>query len=459
MEAIKKEYPEMQPTESLSHAQGGLTLHCPNCGQLSEQVLPYLFLSDSDVFKNAVFMGPNVAALAQGRCPGCGGSQVKAIFNPAKLKARAATLKSSATEVSGAPMMQPVWSSAYLNYLAVSPNEELAAWVSGGRAGKFEITIAATGTGAVIAKFDHPGHEYPPRSLFVGNDRLLVSTHLTSESKLSHLTLIDTANGKKVEEVDFPDCYFSNPCANPATKTIAAEKDTFNLMILEAGEDKLIPRFIKTGQIFSPGPCFGPDGKIYLNIGFMLYRIEGDAKTEIMRGDHTICCDPAGKIYTGGGHGDRSGESFFHILDTKSGATQDVPWGKDPVDQIALAGKDEVLIGTSISEMNISKYPNALVTCYEIATKKTKWKAEIGDLRAWTKPVLFSAPEEGWALIQTGRYIKQVSLQDGKPMRTIAKQPGEILHSARLGAKRMFGIGRIPSLNANGTLEWYKAEK
>ena len=85
-ESIQKEYPNIDQMEAFSHAQGGLTIRCPHCGQLSDQIIPLLGLAGSGIFKNAVFGGPNVAALSQGKCPGCGGTRAFVTFNPAKVK-------------------------------------------------------------------------------------------------------------------------------------------------------------------------------------------------------------------------------------------------------------------------------------------------------------------------------------------------------------------------------------
>lgn len=457
-ESLQKEYPSIDSGEMFRQAEGGLTLRCPRCGQLSDQAVPYLYMAGSDIMKNAVFMGPNVAALSQGKCPGCGGTRAYATFNPAKVKARDAALTSSAAETTGVPALKPSMTFPYLASISISPNEETVAWVRGGKPGQFEIVIASTETGAEVTHFNHPGFEYPPACTFVGNDRLLVKTKLTKEIKNVNLALFDAASGKKVCEIDAAECYFSNPSVNHDTRTIAAEMDTFNLMILDAADDKLVYRTIKTGQIYHPGPKFGPDGKIYLIVHFTLYRIEEDKMVQVMKGDHCICFDPAGKIYSGGGYGDRSGDSFFHVADLKSGATTDISWGRDPVSQIELAGEGEVLIATTVDQAYAAKNPNAIVSLFSLGGKKKKWTIEINDLKPYVRPVLASAPKEGWALLQTGRSLKQISLKDGKTLKTIAKQPQEIAGATWLPTKKMMGVTRIPAANSLGTLEWFKME-
>lgn len=93
-DSLQEEYPDLESGEVLTHAQDGLTLSCPDCGQFSEQVVP--FLGFAGMFQNATFGGGNAAALAQGRCPGCGGSSVIATFDPARIKARSAAPATSA---------------------------------------------------------------------------------------------------------------------------------------------------------------------------------------------------------------------------------------------------------------------------------------------------------------------------------------------------------------------------
>jgi uncharacterized protein (DUF983 family) len=454
--SIQKEYPNIDQMEAFSHANGGLSIRCPRCGQLSDQIIPLLGLAGSGVFKNAVFGGPNVASVSQGKCPGCGGTRAFVTFNPAKVKAREAALKSSAADTAGVPKFLPTLTFPYLASISISPNEEMAAWVRGGKPGEYEIVIASTESGTEVTHFIHPGVESAPTCQFVGNDRLWVKTKLAKEIKNINLALFDASNGKKMCEIDIPECSFSNPCVNHETKTIAAEKDIFALIILETAGDTLAYRTIKTGQIFGSGPRIGSDGKVYLNVAFSLFRLEGDTMVQVMEGDHCICCDPTGKVYSGGGYGDRSGESKFRVADLKSGTTSNISWGKDPVDQIELAGEGELLIASIVYQVHAARYPNALLSLFSLSEKKKKWMKEINDLKAYVKPILFSAPKEGWALIQTGRTLEQVSFKDGKTMKIITKELPEIVTGTWVPAKKMIAITRIPGANALGILEWYK---
>ena len=70
--------------EAQSKAQKGLALACPRCGPFtSEAVAVAMMSAPGGAFgAGAVLGGPNVAALYQGRCPGCNADTVNATFDP-----------------------------------------------------------------------------------------------------------------------------------------------------------------------------------------------------------------------------------------------------------------------------------------------------------------------------------------------------------------------------------------
>jgi hypothetical protein len=456
-DSLEKEYPALDPLEVFHHAQGGLVLRCPNCGQLTEQAVTMLYLGGSGIMQQAIFLGPNVAALARGRCPGCGGSAVKATFDPAKIKARNAALLSPDAEAKELPVLKSMTSYPYQSSLTVSPDEEKVAWVCGGKSGAFEIVIASTTANAELARFTHPAHKSPPKCFFVGSDRLLVSTHLTDEGQV-HLTLFDAQNGRKAAEIDVPDCRFHNPCARHNTKTIVAQKDWSNLLVLEMESDDLMYKTIGTGQIDSPGPRFGPDGELYVISGSALYRVEGDDKVRVMDGSHCFCFDPAGKIYCGGGYSDRSGTSALWVADLNSGSTFDIPWGQEPIEVIEWAGDNRLLVANKVDETYAARYPNVIVTLFSVAEWEKKWTIEIADLKPERNPVLLSEPREGWALIQTGKLLKRTSLQDGNAVCIIQKQLPELIGAEWLPSKRLMYLSRNPDRDSAGMLECYRME-
>lgn len=67
-------------------ASDGISLTCPHCGKYNDEARDVALLSGEGgavgQFKGVVFGGPIVAALGQGRCPGCKGEQVTASFDP-----------------------------------------------------------------------------------------------------------------------------------------------------------------------------------------------------------------------------------------------------------------------------------------------------------------------------------------------------------------------------------------
>lgn len=95
---LEKYYPTLERHEAFRHACNGLTLTCPNCGAFSEQVVLTLYnigatsrlaqFRTRPGVQKQIFLGPNVAALGEGQCPGCRGHSVHATFDPTKIKAR-----------------------------------------------------------------------------------------------------------------------------------------------------------------------------------------------------------------------------------------------------------------------------------------------------------------------------------------------------------------------------------
>jgi hypothetical protein len=206
----------------------------------------------------------------------------------------------------------------------------------------------------------------------------------------------------------------------------------------------------------------GPDGKTYVIVHYQLYRVEDESKKEIMPGDNCICFDPSGRVYCGGGFADRSGESALHIADLERGIVSEIPYGREPIDQIALAGEGRLLLANIVNEIHAGRHPNAKVTLFSLSDRKKIWNLEIKDLRPWHPPILLSVPEEGWALIQTGNFLKQLSLQDGKTRRILPKKPKEFVEARWLKSKQLLYVARNPELQfrkrAPGVVECYKME-
>jgi hypothetical protein len=75
--------------DAIKKAGNALILICPKCGEYNENAKNIILLGGEDgLFESAgsvIFGGPKVAALAQGRCPGCQGQRVTAVFDPSYL--------------------------------------------------------------------------------------------------------------------------------------------------------------------------------------------------------------------------------------------------------------------------------------------------------------------------------------------------------------------------------------
>jgi len=212
-DSLSKQFTMLDRGELFGHATGSLTLTCPNCGKLSDQAVSALYLAGTGMMKGATFGGPHIAALAQGRCSGCGGTTTLATFDPSRLIDRAATLTSARSRSARVATLKPTQTQPFLSSLTSAPGEEKLAWVSGGTPGKFKISIAST-EGTLITEIVAPGFKYPPSCVFVGTNALLVSTHVSDNLKQTRLALYETKGGNKLSETDLDDCYFSNGTAH-----------------------------------------------------------------------------------------------------------------------------------------------------------------------------------------------------------------------------------------------------
>lgn len=458
-ETLQREYPDLDSGEVFSHAQNGLTLRCITCGtQFSQQVLSLLYLAGKGTMQRAIFGGPNVATLARGRCPGCGGSTVEATFDPAKIKARQEAIKVSALEAAEVPELVSVCPSVkFQSSLDVSPDEGLTCFVAPEAGGKGTVTAYEAGTSNQRWSLSFPSSE-SCRCMFVAPERVLILSKKSEDESV--IQLVNTTDGSVVAEAQGPKVYFHYGAADPNKGFFVTESSYDTLLMIQTGEDKLEFSTYECGQIYGPGPMIGPDGKCYVIVHYRLYRIEDKQKKQIMPGNNCICFDPTGKVYCGGGFADRSGESALHIADIESGDINEIPYGREPIDQIALAGPGRLLLANIVNEIHAGRYPNAVVTLFSIPDRKKIWSLEIKDLKPWREPVLLSVPEEGWALIQTGKLLKQISLENGKTLRVLPKQTQEFVEARWLESKKIFYISRNPERGyrkrAPGLIECYR---
>ena len=456
-EALQKEYPDLGPGEAFSYTLSGLTLKCPRCDlMLSENAISTLY-TISIMPTAAVYGGPNIATLARGRCPGCGGSTFEAIFDPAKIRARQQAMKASALEVTGLPELVSACPGLQYQFsLDVSPDESLICFVAPELGGKGAVVAYETGTTNQRWSLPVPSAE-SCRCMFVAPERVLVLSKKGEDE--STIQLVNTADGSVVAEVQGPRVYFSYGAADTKTGFFVTESSYDTLLMIQTSGDKLEFSTYECGQIYPPGPLIGPDGKCYLIHHYRLYRIEDNRMKEIMPGHNCICFDPAGKVYCGGGFADRSGKSALHIADLESGCVSEIPYGREPINQIASAGPGRLLLANIVSAIHVVRYPNAVVTLFSISDRNKVWSLEIKDLKPERSPVLLSVPDEGWALIQTGKLFKQISLHDGKTLRVSPKKPEELVEAKWLPSKRLIYISRNPVRGYKrgpGTVECYK---
>jgi hypothetical protein len=458
-ETLQREYPDLDSGEVFSHAQNGLTLRCITCGtQFSQQALSLLYLAGKGTMQSATFGGPNVATLARGRCPGCGGSTVEATFDPAKIKARQEAIEVSALEATEVPKLVSLCPSVkFQSSLDVSPDEDLTCFVAPEADDKGTVTAYEAGTSNQRWSLSFPSSE-SCRCMFVAPERVLILSKKSENESV--IQLVNTTDGSVVAEAQGPKVYFNYGTADPNKGFFVTESSYDTLLMIQTGEDKLEFSTYECGQIYGPGPLIGPDGKCYVIVHYRLYRIEDKQKKQIMPGNNCICFDPTGKVYCGGGFADRSGESALHIADIESGNMSEIPYGREPIDQIALAGPGRLLLANIVNEIHAGRYPNAVVTLFSISDRKKIWSLEIKDLKPWREPVLLSVPEEGWALIQTGKLLKQISLEDGKTLRVLPKQTQEFVEARWLESKKILYISRNPERGyrkrAPGLIECYR---
>jgi hypothetical protein len=443
-------YPHLEAGEAFSHASSDLILRCPNCGQLNNQVVSYLYLAGSGMMQNAIFGGPNVAAMAQGRCPGCGGSTIQVTFSPEKIQAQMNVAKAAAAAAQGMPQLSLAFPGLpYLRSLAVSPDEKLVCCVAPG--------------GNVLAYDSETGQQrwsLPVPSAretlcrFVSVDRLLVLSEKLKDQPL--VQLVNTANGSVVAETLGPKAYYGNAEADPRSGMFVGESSYDILLIIQTAGDKIEASTVSCGQIYGPGPRIGPDKKCYVLVQWTLYRIEDNRKVAVMDGDHCISFKAPSKIFCGGGYSDRSGESALHLGDLTSGETTSIPWGNEPIDEILPGSDERVLIANTVSEVHAGRYPNAVVTMFSVANRQKEWTITVGDIKPWRSVLLACAPRDGWALINTGSMLKLVGLEDGSIQNVIPKPTPDYVTAKYLGSKRLLYIARNPERDKPGALECYK---
>jgi hypothetical protein len=336
--------------------------------------------------------------------------------------------------------------------LDVSPDESLVCCVT------LEKTVAAYESGSDHAKWTlSVTSSRNSGCAFVGPERLLVlSPNKMDEPLIPLLQLVDTVNGKIVAEKLGPRMS-SKGDADLRTGQFVADA-LFNLVVVQTAGDKIEFSSLDSGQT-ETSPKIGPDGKCYVTLPAMgLYRIDENGKTPIMPGKNCIHFEPPNQVYCGGGHYDRSGASALNIANLETNVTSAIPWGFDPVYQIASAGKDCLLIA-SCSGGSMSRRDSAVVTLFSLVENKKVWSFEVNDLPQGPniyRVLLTSAPEEGWAFIQTGNALKVIALEDGKVIRRLPKEPQVWTWAKWLASRKLLYLGGNPYMERPGLLECFR---
>lgn len=450
-DALREKYPHLGSIEAFNHALAGLSLQCPKCGQFSEQATSRLYFAGSELMKKAkgaVFGGPNAATLAQCRCPGCGGSTIIASFNPQKLESQLEAAEADVTAAKGMPNPAAVCPSiSFFGSLAVSPDEELICYADPGGL----LIACESGTDRQVWSLNIPSAENC-LCRFVGPERLLVISEKQKEQTL--LQLINTTDGSVVAEILGPAAYYDVGQVNLPTGSFVGKSSYDTLLTIETANDDIQFSTCIYGQISSE-PSFGPDGRCYTIFRNQLYRIEGDQKQVIMQGSNCLCFQPPDKVYCGGGYPDRSDESNLYVADLRRDETSKIPWGNEPINEIALAGKERLLIANTIDAAYNALYPNATLTLFSVSSRKAEWSLAVSGLKPGRSVILETAPKEGWTLIQTGSLLKLINLEDGHVTQVLPKQSQEIVTAQWLASKSLLYIARKPSHDRSGMLECY----
>lgn len=365
------------------------------------------------------------------------------------------------------PHLTPIATYPYMNSLDVSPDQQHLVWLSPDSCQKLEVVVYSLTTSSEVLRIPYPTQmRWPsylePSCLFVGNDRILVISQVKSYMKDGidevRLALYELPDGSKLDEVDIPDCSFCRATVRHNTKTIVAiKRSDFNLLLCKAENDNLACNTINTDQILAPGPNFGHDGKLYAMFMDGLYLMEEGKKKRIMDGANCVCFLTSGKVCCGGGS-DFNSNTALYIKELNTGESYSIPWGRVPISHIESAGNDYILIANEAAGLRQSTGRFSFVSLFSLSDKTTKWTVKLDTLEEWRNPLLFSSPEEKWALVTSGLSIRRISLPEGKSTHMIPAQPNEFIEARYLPSKRVLCIARNPNERIPGKLEWYEIE-
>lgn len=382
------------------------------------------------------------------------------------LKQDQAMVKKPSGRLEGPKTVQsPVVSYPYLNSLTVSPSNEDVAWVSLWEAKRFNVSVLSPSKQSPRLVLDFASPRKPAGymgilrfTLFVDSRRLLVASPLLTS--WVRLVLIDAESGRELASKEVPNFAFYSLVVNNAGDTVAAKIDQENLLVVSITADMLTYRVVRVGKTYGPEPYFAPDGRLYAYLHQNFFRIEDDRAIHVTTtaGYRSVAFDLEGKVYFGGGFYDRSGPSSLEVFELNSGKSHSISLGREPIDVITPLGDDKLLFGNMVDERNAFQYSKSHVSLLRVSEQKKLWSIELTDIAPHHSPILLSVPEEGWALLESGRLLKRVSLDNGEILEVFPKEKPEFIQAQWLGSYRMLCVSRNRSKDEPGKLDIYRID-
>lgn len=477
----QQETPDSTPYHPLGHGNTRPRVFCPHCGAL---VVDWHITREKD-FDEWIWFGGNATLNAECSLPPSPylygwGKNIPIDFRPfyaeykidvkkieqfnAEYEARRRGVIKEVTQSKEEEISQKLLASyPYTNSLTVSPKNEDVAWISCWEAERFSSVVLSPTKLSPRLEMEHAVHQKPTgytaimrHILFITDNRLLIAWPLDTSS--ARLLLVNAENGKELTSKDVPCFEFYYLCANNKGDTIAAQIDGESLLVVSIDHDKLIHRTIQTGSIYGPEPYFAPNGRLYALHYQTFFGIENDHTVRVTSTNeaNSIAFDLVGNAYFGGGFSDRSGPSSLQVVKLDSGESRSISWGLEPIDVIEPLGDDKLLLGNMVNSTNATLYPDSHVSLFSVSQSKKEWTINLTDIAPFHSPISLTVPEEGWALLQSGRLLKQVSLDNGEVLAEFPKEKDEFVQARWLRSHRILCISRNRSKDDPGTLELYK---
>ena len=359
----------------------------------------------------------------------------------------------------------PIESYPYTNSFTVSSSNDDVAWISHWDAGQIKISVLSPPKQTPHLNLDFAAPRKPSGyiailrpALFVSDCRLLIALPLSKS--LVRLVLLDTKSGRELATEEVPNFAFYTPIVNNAGDTIAAQKDSENLLIISIVGETMSARTVRTDRTYGPKPFFAPDGQLYALHYQTFFRIDNDQAVQLFHTSEarSVAFDMAGKVYFGGGFYDRSGEANLQVVDVRSSESFKIPWGREPIDVIEPVGEGKLLLGNIVDERNAFQYSKSHVSLLRVSDQKRLWGIDLKDLAPHNSPILLSVPEEGWALLQSGRQLIRVSLDNGEILEQFPKEKPEFIQAQWLSSHRILCVSRNRGKDAPGKLDIYKCD-